>query len=341
MSKGSTNKILEVSYLLLDNGYHCISGKIFDNKNKEIKYREFLKQIAYSYHMLVEDAKKVIEQLLCFGEVGKWHELPIVEEAKSLGAIWNDLAMPFPLDYKQLQIINIMLFHPEEEVLFICTGVGGSGKSTFLNIVKQLFDNDFSSASLSDLANEFSVAEAVKSRLICSDELAKGDLDSKVLKQLASKQTMLVNPKGKTAYEVKTQSSLFWCCNNVPKIDCTDTGILRRLIYYCRDTPIKNPDKSLNGKEYSHDQLLIIARRALAFEDKKWRQLFEKETHKCIMSNNSVAICNTSDYSQYKDKCLRKGLKPFSEPNFEQILELFKEWKGDAEVKIEDDDLPF
>lgn len=336
-----TDKILEISDILIEQGFHIISGKIFNSKNEEIKYHDFRKSLIYSYHLLVSDAEKVIEQLFGLGEIGKWHDLPLVEEAKKLGAIYNDSEMPFPLDYKQLQIINIMLYHEEEEALFIVTGVGGSGKSTFLNIVKQLFDNDYSSASLSDLANEFNVAEAVKHRLICSDELAKGDLDSKVLKQLASKQNMLVNPKGKTAYEVKTQSSLFWCCNNVPKIDCTDTGILRRLIYYCRDTPIKNPNKSLNNKEYTHDELLIIARRALAFEDKNWRSLFEKETHKCIMSNNSVALCKTSDYSSYKDKCIKKGLKPFSEPNFEQILDLFNEWKGEQGVKFEEDDLPF
>lgn len=338
MNKSAT-KILEITDILIQSGFHVISGKIFDNNNKEIKYNDFRKSLIVSYHILVSDADKVIEQMFGLQDIGKWHELPIVEDAKRLGAIWNDDLLPFPLDHKQLQIINILLFHPEEEALFIVTGVGGSGKSTYLNIIKQLFDNDYSSASLSDLANEFSVAEAVKHRLICSDELAKGDLDSKILKQLASKQNMLVNPKGKTAYEVKTQSSLFWCCNQVPKIDCTDTGILRRLIYYCRDTPIKNPNKSLNSKEYSYNELLIIARRALSFEDNNWRKLFEKETHRCIMSNNSVAICKTSDYATYKEKCIKKGLKPFSEPNFEQIFDLYNEWKGDLEVVS--DDLPF
>ena len=335
----STNKVLDVFDILVEQGYEVISGKIFNHKHEEISYSDFRKGLIFSYHMLVADADKVLDNLFAVGTKGKWYDLPLVSKARELGPIWSDNEMPFPLDHKQLQILNILLFHPEEEVLFIVTGVGGSGKSTFLNIVKQLFNNDFSSASLSDLANDFTVAEAVKHRLICSDELAKGELDCKVLKTLASKQEMFVNPKSKTGYEVKTQSSLFWCCNQVPKIDCTDTGILRRLIYYCRNTPIKNPNKSLNSKEFTQEELLIIARRALSFEDKDWRKMFEKETHKCIMSNNSVFICNTSDYSKYKELCIKKGLKAYSEPNFNQIWDLKEDWKGDLEVIP--DDLPF
>ena len=226
-------------------------------------------------------------------------------------------------------IINRLLFHPEDEVMFITTGVGGSGKSTFLNIIKQLYNNDCYSASVSDLSNNFVVAEAVKHRLIASDELAKGDLDTKVLKTLASKQNLAINPKNLPPHEVKTQSALFWCCNIAPRIDCTDTGILRRIIFYERNTKIANPDKSLNSRHYSYEELLIIARRSLAYEDDEWEKYFTKETHYYIMKDNSVYLCNANSYSEYKELCSAKGLKAYSEPNWISIKRLFDEWQNE------------
>lgn len=256
-----------------------------------------------------------------------WPELPIIKTAKELGPITSNEGAPFQLDDKQYQILNILLYHPKEEVMFITTGVGGSGKSTYLNIIRQLF-KDYSSATLSDLTNPFIVAEATKHRLICSDELAKGDIDTKVLKTLISKQPMEINPKNLKPHLVQTQSSLFFCCNKAPKIDVTDSGILRRIIYYERNTKIENPDISLNSKIYTKDELLWFARRALAFENANWRDQFIQETHKYLMSNNTVYLCgmNTVTYQDYREACKNKGYKAYSESNYEEIKVLFKEW---------------
>lgn len=262
-----------------------------------------------------------------------WPKAPIVQEALKLGPIEEKITLPFPLTKKQIVIINRLLFHPEDERLFITTGKGQTGKSTFLNIIKQLFDNDYSSTTVSDLSNGFMVAEAVKHRLICSDELGKGDLDTKILKQLASKQDIALNPKNLPPHEIRSQSALFWCCNTIPKIDATDSGILRRIVYYERNKVIENPDPSLNDKVYTHEELLTIARRALAYEDPNWFELFKKETYINIMKNNSVYICEKNKYEEYVETCRNKGLKAYSEPNFNSILELFNYWKKSCLTK--------
>ena len=310
-----------------------INGKYFNNDEEILYIDKYLSRTICNnlgYLCNDSDLKEVKTLLINWSDPGdKWPELPIVKEARRLGKLTKDdgVELPFPLEPKQLMIINRLLFHPEDEVMFITTGVGGSGKSTFLNIIKQLFNNDCYSASVSDLSNNFVVAEAVKHRLIASDELAKGDLDTKVLKTLASKQNLAINPKNLPPHEVKTQSALFWCCNIAPRIDCVDSGILRRIIFYERNTKIENPDKSLNSKHYSYEELLIIARRSLAYEDDEWDKYFKKESHYYIMKDNSVYLCDANTYSEYKELCSAKGLKAYSEPNWITIKRLFNEWR--------------
>ena len=310
-----------------------INGKYFNNDEEILYIDKYLSRTICNnlgYLCNDSDLKEVKTLLINWSDPGdKWPELPIVKEARRLGKLTKDdgVELPFPLEPKQLMIINRLLFHPEDEVMFITTGVGGSGKSTFLNIIKQLFNNDCYSASVSDLSNNFIVAEAVKHRLIASDELAKGDLDTKVLKTLASKQNLAINPKNLPPHEVKTQSALFWCCNIPPRIDCTDTGILRRIVFYERNTKIANPDKSLNSRHYSYEELLIIARRSLAYEDDEWDKYFTEESHYYIMKDNSVYLCDANTYSEYKELCSAKGLKAYSEPNWITIKRLFNEWQ--------------
>ena len=323
-----------------------VSGKVFlKETKKEIKNlknyicQEFLKR---GNVILDNDLSSIINTLYNYSSDGLWYELPLVKKAKEMGAIKS--ALPFDLDDKQLLIINRMLFHPQDEVYFIVTGVGGSGKSTFLNIVKQLFDNDFSSCSLSDLSNGFNVAEAVKHRLICSDELAKGELNLPILKILASKQQLFVNPKNQTGYEVRTQSAILYSCNTAPRMDATDSGVLRRTVFYERNTKIKNPDVTLKDKVYTEDELLCILRNALRFENDLWYNVFEEETHKYIMKGNTVYMfIGCSAYESYVDCCRTSGLRAFSEPNWRELRELFTKWCKEDALKYggDNEELPY
>ena len=86
------------------------------------------------------DCEELLSDLNILGTTGFWPELPLFAQAKNLGPITDDSVLPFPLDDKQLMIINRLCFHPEDEVMFITTGIGGSGKSTFLRCLNRLED---------------------------------------------------------------------------------------------------------------------------------------------------------------------------------------------------------
>lgn len=314
-----------------------ISAKYFykDNEIKDIdRYLSKAIKNKFDYFCSESDLKELKTIIINLNDENQlWPQLPLVKEAIKLGPITEKITLPFPLTVKQLIIINRLLFHPEDERMFITTGKGQTGKSTFLNIIKQLFNNDYSSASVGDLSNGFIVAEAVKHRLICSDELGKDDLNTKILKQLASKQAITINPKNTKPHEIISQSALFWCCNSVPKIDATDSGILRRIVYYERNKVIENPNPQLNKKVFTEEELLTILRRALAYESPNWFDSFKKETYLNIMTNNSVYINKEAlNYSDYKELCLKKGLKAYSEPNYISLKNLFESWERETSL---------
>lgn len=269
---------------------------------------------------------------------GKWYDNEIILKAKEDEPL---KPLAFPLDDKQLTIINVLLFRPAEEVFFITTGVGGSGKSTFGNIVCQLFQNDVSHASLSDLSDGYVLAECLGKRLIYGSELSSDYIENKVIKQLVSKEHMTINGKFQTPRTVKTQSNLLFNCNNPPRMDLTDTGLLRRVIYYCRDTKIVNPDLSIRDKIYSKDELINIARTAYKMDMTDWREKFERETHRQLLKYNSAFICYSDDYDTYKTKCHNKGYKAFNEENWKAMNELIKEWNIPVLAEIKTDLLPY
>ena len=295
----------------------------------------------------LNDVEKTLDcYIAMYGEARQWYDPPRIAAAK-----WcNEHYMPpkemqFPLNEQQLKIINLLITG-QEEVMFIVTGCGGSGKSTFLNIIKQIFSGDVSACPLSELSG-FNLAEALSRRLIASDEISADDLDNKSLKMIISKQELQVNPKYGKPYQVKAQSGLFYCCNIPPRIDLADTGLLRRIIYYEMDTPIENPDLGLRQKEWGDIAITDIIQHALKVDMTDWRKDFMEQTHYYLLKNNSVYILRKfNTYSDYVIQCSKKGLKAYSEPNWQTIKDLIKEWKMEGERHVftplmPDEELPF
>lgn len=335
--KGSIPTNNALATVMHDNGVIFVSGKWFDKKGDEILYMDRFISMKFDLYKIdtqkkIDDVKEAFIRL--YGQKGFWPELPIVREARArdYGNLGFDLPpLAFPLSEKQLIIIKVLLMAGDEEAFFITTGVGGSGKSTFGNIVKQIFGEDqIANVKLQDLGKDFKIAEAINKRLIYSEELGMSQLDDNAvanLKMIVSNQSMMVNPKFKTPFEGKWQASLLFNCNKAPKIDVTDSGFLRRINYFEMNKKIPNPDPKFKKAEYTHEELVNIVAYALATDTTGWRKRFEKETHIYLAKNNSVYLCRHNGiYTDYCTTCKALNLKPFSEPNWREIRELFIEW---------------
>lgn len=312
-----------------------ISGKWF-RKGIEIKnIRKYL--YVTGLFKSIEQLDKVIDSyIVMYGTTKKWYDLPIIREAKEQQ---NLQPLCYPLNEKQLMIINYLLRH-DEEVFFILTGVGGSGKSTFANIICEIFDKDVAPLNLSDLSDDFKLATGIDKRLIYSTEINSDEINNGVLKQLFSNEEITINPKFQKPYKARCQSAFIFNCNIPPRLDLSDSGMLRRILYYSMNEKIEHPNPELNKKEWKHSDLVNIVAHALKVDMTNWKENFKEDTRYNLLKYNSVfRFKDVENYGVYMDKCKSDGLKPFARPKWEEIRLLLQEWGYISESTPIDDNL--
>ena len=128
-------------------------------------------------------------------------------------------------------------------------GEAGTGKSTILNIIQQLFEGYytvFDAKALGSSNNAFAL-EAFKANPLVAIQ-HDGDLskieDNTRLNSLVSHETMIINEKFKSQYENRFVCFLFMGTNKPVKITDGKSGLLRRLI------DVSPSGRKLSAKEY-------------------------------------------------------------------------------------------
>ena len=128
-------------------------------------------------------------------------------------------------------------------------GAAGTGKSTVLNIIQQLFEGYYSvfdAKALGSASNSFAL-EAFKSNPLVAIQ-HDGDLsrieDNTRLNSLVSHELMTVNEKFKSTYANRFKCFLFMGTNKPVKITDAKSGLIRRLI------DVSPSGNKLNPKEY-------------------------------------------------------------------------------------------
>ena len=155
-------------------------------------------------------------------------------------------------------------------------GAAGTGKSTVLNIIQDLFDGYYSvfdARALGTLSNSFALEPFKTNPLVAIQH--DGDLskieDNTRLNSLVSHELMTVNEKFKSTYANRFKCFLFMGTNKPVKITDAKSGLIRRLIdvtptgnkvpsseyrtlikqipfelgaiaYHCREVYLKDPD---------------------------------------------------------------------------------------------------
>ena len=129
-------------------------------------------------------------------------------------------------------------------------GDSGTGKSTILNIIQDLFDGYYSvfdAKALGSLSNSFALEPFKTNPLVAIQH--DGDLsrieDNTRLNSLVSHEEMIVNEKFKSAYASQFKCFLFMGTNRPVKITDAKSGLMRRLIDV---TPTK---KKVSVEEYN------------------------------------------------------------------------------------------
>lgn len=171
--------------------------------------------------------------------------------------LYSSKSLPYPLksgDISAYDELMSVLYDPEEreklewaigaiisgdskriEKFIVLYGQSGAGKSTFLNILQQLFEGYytvFEAKALVGQNNAFAT-EAFRSNPLVAIQ-HDGDLsrieDNTKLNSIVSHEYMVINEKHKSTYKSKLDAFLFMGTNTPVKITDAKSGIIRRLI---------------------------------------------------------------------------------------------------------------
>lgn len=208
-------------------------------------------------------------------------------------------------------------------------GSGGSGKSTFLNIVESLFQGYTSKFGAKELAsnnNAFAAAAFKNNPLVAIQH--DGDLskieDNTILNSIVSHEEILVNEKYKSPYEMRTNSLLLMGTNTPVKITDSKSGLIRRLI-----------DVSPSGKRVSASRYHILMQKiefelsAIAFHCLKTYREMGREYYSAyrplrMMFNTDVCYNFVSEnYLQFKAE---DGV------TLKQAYTMYKEYCNDSSI---------
>ena len=161
-------------------------------------------------------------------------------------------------------------------------GAGGTGKSTVLNIIDKMFDGysiTFDSKDIVTGTNSFAGDVFGSNPLVALQH--EGDLsqirDNTVLNNIVSHETMVINEKFKSKYEIKINSFLIMASNKPVKITDAKSGLIRRVIDVHptgNKLPIKEYDKLM--KDILENELGAIAYYCLNFYEERGKTYYNK-----------------------------------------------------------------
>lgn len=118
--------------------------------------------------------------------------------------------------------------------MFVIYGDPGTGKSTILNIIEELFPGYIAYFSADELGKGYTFATAAFKNSPLIGIQHDGDLskmwDNTVLNELAAHETIVVNEKGVKQYPIRPKTMLFMATNKAVKITDSKAGLIRRLI---------------------------------------------------------------------------------------------------------------
>lgn len=328
MIRGITPKDAAVS--LWDAGYVCVSGKFFKlDKSTDrycwVPYEEFERHImSKSYTTAAKDTKDITDAFVrMYNIAAEWPAPQLWLDAQTFN---RDVKLKFDFDDKIYKIINLLLTSNGYERFFILYGPAGTGKSTVLNLIKQIFDNDCGVFSLSQLCERFAPSEACQYRLITHSELDTNEINSNRIKSIISREDGTVERKGQQPFNIKWQSRLLYACNEMPWIDLGDTGLMRRIVVFKMDKTFKKFDKNVRDYVYSPEELKYIIHKALNMDMTNWFEDFRRDTFEAVTEHNPVYMFRREPaYEEYAMRCHQKGYKACNEYHWLRIKEYIKE----------------
>ena len=219
--------------------------------------------------------------------------------------------------------------------IFYDDGVGGTGKSTLLEVVTMIVGEQFTSnVLLSQFSNRFVFANMLGKYVNIGDDDGKNDELQNIgtLKSIITGNRVTIDRKNMSPIECRIFAKQIYATNILPYIDFTDGGIMRRLNIVKMNKVIP---KNMKLCELNENELGNICREVFSSKD------IETVDNELAITTSPLyrfyQESKDSSYGAYQTFCAKYGFKCMNIINFE-VKSKFIEFKF---KEVEQDELPF
>ena len=199
--------------------------------------------------------------------------------------------------------------------IFYDDGVGGTGKSTLLEVLTKIAGENFTSNVLLDqFGNRFIFANMLGKYLNIGDDNGKNDELQNVgtLKSIITGNRVTIDRKNIAPIEVRIFAKQLFATNILPYIDFTDGGIMRRLNIVSMNKVIPKDMKlcSLDEEEISHIIYEVLQSNDLEKGENELA-ITTSPLYRFISSNENI------NYYNYCSYCENNGFRKMNIINYE------------------------
>lgn len=232
---------------------------------------------------------------------------------------------------------------------FIIVGGGGTGKSTYANLLRRLFKPKLvSNVALSQFDQDYHLSKLIGSMVNIDDDASNEKVlrDAGRFKSITAGQPVLVRPIYSEPLELICMATVLVLSNSMPKIQDDSEGLYRRMMLVEINNKIKDPDRDFERKITDLDmeyffykaaeaihRVLRTGRFTLEETEEKLKQKFKVQQSSinkwCQLEYITVEVLLNKGmkavYQDYKLWCQLCGYAPFNYGNFsEAIIKQYK-----------------
>ena len=232
---------------------------------------------------------------------------------------------------------------------FVLVGGGGTGKSTYCNLIRKMFKPKYvSKVALSQFDQDYHLSTLIGAMVNIDDDASNEKVlkDAGRFKSAVAGMPILVRPIYSEPLELMCMATIIVCANSLPRIQDDSEGLYRRLLLVELNNRIKNPDRDFDNKitdldmeyffykaceaihrvlrtgRFTLEESEVVLKQRFRVQQSsinKWCQL-EYITVSTLLNKGLKSV-----YREYKEWCMLCGYSPFNYGNFvEAIIKQYK-----------------